>query len=697
MSSGIQSTNYLEYRSPDDLHGEFIASTRPKSDDEEFIRLVKEVFGHQRAVFGEVARGDGIGARAKRFYGGYVPPRLAKGTDPEHGTTLEPDEAFRLFFLSPEAVNRNIVFFLIGDVGVGKSSFVNWLITERAEQSTRRSQCWFVRIDLEKIHGQRALTYDVFLRALARKVDRILGDHEMLVGRDRQIILQWRCLQRGIASGRPLLIENALCTLTRAIQRGTGRRLTLIVDNVDYLCHLHDQHIFDEHMETHEDTVITFLLHLIGNFVNHQNEAGQLGANVLFVMRKDTLRLLRLSLSPESHARGGGLFDEDQVFTLRRVDWRVALERRLALLQDEVELTGQPGKKRKFEDLVETINTSLEGEASPEDSSLPVAPSTPKALSGLVVGLAVRGLRELMDFLGDYVWISPADSVGDTLQRFIHKVPIGLLAYVLGGKRLYSESQSRFPNVWVTSLRDVTGRPEQCSYMLKRAIMTFLRVNGNTQVSTIYSVFGERNGYPRPLIQRALLDLGDAQVSRALVIDRERVVGSSRFSARSVRLSDRGILACEVVFRRFFYLQLVVDDPALPVPLCLLGPLGLKPESELSTDYRYIAVTDAVEYGRAARSTIHRKARQVALLLLLLEEIESCEKTLFAGAFARLTAANASPVPIANVRSGVRTELRALARTQPIDVDAVFAAAEAHRSTIRAEITESFHWMYSIA
>ncbi len=204
---------FLEYRHASDLHRQPISATMPPKDDTEFLRLVKEIFEHQRAAYGRASSSAARARRAKDFYSFYEPPSLARSTDPVHGVTISPEEAFKTFFSSPEAPNRNNVFYLTGDVGVGKSSFVNWMISHHAEVAVARGDCWFIRLDLERIKGIEPLSYDMFVEALAEKVSRVLHQFPETLHGSLKAVEALEQFTRALHSGDLRRVEGALFLL----------------------------------------------------------------------------------------------------------------------------------------------------------------------------------------------------------------------------------------------------------------------------------------------------------------------------------------------------------------------------------------------------------------------------------------------------------------------------------------------------
>ncbi len=96
--------------------------------------------------------------------------------------------------------------------------------------------------------------------------------------------------------------------------------------------------------------------------------------------------------------------------------------------------------------------------------------------------LASCGLQDLMDFLTQYSWMQeratrPGSKAG--LRRFLKHNAVGLIAFMLDGKRSFSESECGFPNVYLVNFQEgdvKRGYPKthRHTYFLKYLILRYI-------------------------------------------------------------------------------------------------------------------------------------------------------------------------------------------------------------------------------
>ena len=125
-----QEKNYLFTRSETPSHRSEIPDRR-RRDERQYYDLVSSVFEQQRAAYHPPSTSDDKRTQlARKFYAElYKEPELLFGGP--RGATADTTEFIDEVVLAPGEVGRNNMAFLLGNIGVGKTAYLNWLISTR--------------------------------------------------------------------------------------------------------------------------------------------------------------------------------------------------------------------------------------------------------------------------------------------------------------------------------------------------------------------------------------------------------------------------------------------------------------------------------------------------------------------------------------------------------------------------------------
>lgn len=641
-------------------------------DKRNFSRLVQRIFDRMKAVFHSDAGDDPEeSVYSTAFYGDcYQEPEVKIGGPDGETVSIESSEAPQDSLMGrltarPGPIGRNKLFFLLGEVGVGKTALVNWLITQKFKEFVEPEKIWFVRIDLENISPSFArpkheLICDI-IRALQSVIDRNRAVRESLGECHDELTELWKSLEApdlastamesGAEAGEYLL-EYRCKALQAAIQKVetvTKRRLILIFDNLDYLFHLFDYRLYQDQTEGTEIDIYQATLDFI-SFFNRKDQLGFVGANVIIVLRYNNYQALKASI-PATSANPVSL--EGEEYYVKCPTLRVAVEARCKLLQKIAENQEYEGKRERYLQIPQLIRTDLERNRG--------------SLASHLLGITNGSLRDVMVFFKQYGWVD--GDYGVELPRLIENQPLGLMAFMLGGKLAFSEEYSRFPNIYL-----VDGEPSReesaavrHSYWLKYLLMEFIFKKGKIPPSYAREVFfAGGQGYDEWSINDCLGNLTDQSSSYCVRAQRSPNPGKVKSAEAiiDISLNRRGKHCLRNLFDRFFYLQLIIEDYNLPLPSALdeifarhrSGDGKSKPNTP---NYGYI-VKDSPEYEETMAKMIKMKARQVIIFLKVVEVSLKFERQMFPSVFEILQRDGVRIPDVQRIRINVVRELEKL-------------------------------------
>lgn len=671
---------YFDHRQRQPLGDSPIATNRTGTVHPQFESVTSAVFRHQPACFADALPPSRVTARppseyelSHHFYTKcYRPPIIKKN----NGVEVTVDDFLNEALYSHSGSHRNQLWFLRGKVGSGKTAFINYLITEFGETWLKDRRLWFVRLDVElstKIATPKMVGLDEFLKGLCKKTLEVLRRHERLIGLNDQCQAAMRALaeQLPVSPGYEAQKE-AFKNLISIVRHTTGRDFLLIIDNIDYICHVLDRRIYDADDNTKEYDVVGEVIRLVNLFFHDTSEMENLGAHILFSLRDDSYRLLEQTELAASHRKQ---FEPGRVFDVRPPDWEVALDRRGQLLRFAAQ------------HLPNDARSALNGVVPAIKANMKERDGRERPLSEHINRLSNSGLRAVMEFFHKYSWLNtPGGAVGArAFFRLIHTFPVGVIVYLLHGKRAFNQLQASFPNIYLVDLRYSPGdrRHHAHTYWLKRLIADYVfqkkHQNKAVDVQKLISVFCPPElGYEEHLVRECLGSLSEAAVSNMMAAERRADRDSQRLQIESIGLNERGEHCLNYIFDRFLYLQLVVEDYMLPLPRSVFEEFNYP-----QADYSYL-VLEGEPFRRAFVEMMDVKARQVMVFLELLDVALACERRVYHAVFERLTLESFQFPKLQGIRAEVRGEIEAVNSVHSLGMN--LGKIENHCREVRARL-----------
>lgn len=680
---------FLYRRPPQDGHSTVIPSQKENADDA-YDELLADVFALQPIPFPGLGpppnkrRTAALNATvpsshdiAGHFYAqNYVPTVLARGHD---GKSTISESAFIdhvILHACGETTNR--LFFLLGPVGSGKTTFINHLIAKHGPDWFSNNALWYLKVDLWAAARGDTIDYVTLVDMIIDKLLEVMKlPSDPLELRDK--VGDFENTLRGGYSAKDK--EARIQEFVLRYRSNTGRQLFLVLDNLDYIYHRHDLQSFFPNGKDLFQQVAGAVAYFVSSFIPDSSPLSHLGANILFVVRWETHAVLRVS---REHMRPAVQLDQ-HTYELRRPAWNAVLQERGNLLKWAIDQIQLPGRKK-----------DMDTRAAPviED----IFDAGAHRLLDNLEHITNYGLRDLMEFFQRYSWLEGRalrnGNSQEGLRRLVEHYPVGLIAFMLNDNCLYSQNNSPVPNVFLTDNRapEIVHLELRHSYWLKYLLLQYIRSKREDELpeaDEIEELFtAGKSGYPIELIRACLGSLSMAGASNFIEVLRAPVRDDRVVAITDIRLSERGRFFLDTLVGRFFYLQLIVDDWMLPLPRCVRDVFDYK---TLPCNYSYlVAPSDA--YTAYAHEMIKVKAEQVRLLLIVLDEALECERIVFDKVFETLARCG---VEIPNTKAMIESldkELGVMTQfiTGILDVQALQGRTDCLRETIRRQLEDAY-------
>ena len=581
----------------------------------------------------------------------------------------------------------NSLKYLLGDVGVGKTAFVNYVLSVALRDDVSNGNLWFIRLDIHDSSQGDLPGPNELCVALAHKVKKVIEKNIYIVKDNDAIWEQWgaflplanaaTALSEAEEVGR---LRMALSALIKANLQG-GRRLFLVFDNLDFLCHLNDRGMFSDDEDAQLNPFLLVVHKFVGNFA-HDGILGALGANILIVTRFDSYDIIRTGDQTDRFPKR----EDVGYYELEEPSLSVVYSTRKKLLDFALSTEEKAGKRKEFKRVTQLIQKHME--SGPEESP---------RLSQQLIEITNHGFREVMEFFAQYAWIGDKDIEA----RLIHQYPVGLLTYMLHEWRRFSQMHSHFPNIYLVNIE----QGEDCTnldpysdehmhphtYWLKWLIAKLIEVGMPYSGADYVRIFRgeEGDGYGEREIRKCLGSLAEANLTNMARAHFERNPNhKNKLIITGMSLTKRGKHCLEEIFQRFFYLQLLVDDDLLPIPRCIYDHFVY----EDGRDYQYVTAGDHGTYWSEAKKMIKLKAKQVLLFMIVLEESLAIEMDIHASIFRRLAKDGVVPPDLEKAKEGLLEELRAISDIHEgfMNVEAIDEFAESMRKDINIQLYEMY-------
>ena len=655
-----------------------------KRDERNFSHYIERIFDRKRAVYGQTKNYEDEDSRFSRlfYHEFYKEPDLHFGS--LRGVVAHPQEFIEEIILRKGEVHRNFISYLLGEIGVGKTAFINWLITNKLETFVKEQLIWFVRVDVEQLTRARAFSPQELVYGIINNIVNIIARNNEIIINSKveydNLLEIYNKDASNYEKSNFIKICNSLCKFANKIQQSSGRRFILILDNIDFICHLNDQGLYYDIMNSNEQHIHLSICNSLKLF-ERQQPLSDLGTNIIVVTRQDSYNIISKFMTTNTSYEDSSSHN-NIVYVLTSPGWKVALTARCNLLNKCVqqELDLPRAKRNKYLRIPKYIVADL-------NSGKP-------NLAEHLAGITDDGLRKMMEFFAQYGWIKGVKEK----PKFIHSYPVGLIAFMLNKRPRFSELNSQFPNIYLNNKLTTPRHPftkdheHRHTYWLKRLILHLIDAEEFEDIVDVIDLFnnGER-GYEECLIKDCLGNLTDAFRSYCLIAIRDTysTIPHGIF-LKNIKITRRGRHCLKFIFDRFFYLQLIVEEPYLPLPRIFQEEFNYKIFDHRKLNYGYI--TDERRYKTESREMIKIKSRQVLLFLEVLDLSYELEREFYHNVFEKLEKRNVKLPDTKKVKASVINEIAHISSSLVLDVDLpnIKELINSKREKLRHQLREAY-------
>ncbi|BCS94924.1 hypothetical protein DSLASN_05560 [Desulfoluna limicola] len=682
---------FYKIRKATDEHNSYIRNEKKlQKDDEEFCDLVDTIFGHQVAVYGKYSCPDKITLPVSRelaaylFYTRYYIEINVKSDIA--GAQLDVNDFINKVILTKANNNRNNIYFLLGEVGCGKTAFLNYLITKYCRKWFNTSEKIVIRIDVDISGNGQMITSEEMIREIIRKTVRVIRTNPKLKPNGSAYDMFEKLAQNSNCE-----IEKAKLNFSKfakEYKRNNKLEFVLFIDNIDYIYHVNDRILFDSDNDTKETCSVKSVCSLVNEFF--YGTLGKMEANILLVMRPDSYNILQETkkIFPSVPSLSS---NNKNVLTIEAPNWDDVIIERGKFLECIINRIDREGKSTLFKNVVNPILRDLEHE-----------PTGERPLIEHLRNLTNFGLRDMMRFFAQYSWLERHDE-GDMskgLDRFINQYPVGLFAYMLNGRKRFNQFNSEFPNIYLVNViesdKNSNGNGNlfrhYTTYWLKRLLMHFIyqRELNEERVAlhNIIDIFTDSKpgAYEEVLVRKCLGSLAQANYSNMIKVTREKSSVSNTLRVQDIILTPRGKHCLTQIVDRFYYMQLIVDDYMLPIPRVVDTKFRYSDE-----DYGYIILPPNL-YSKSAKEMINKKAEQVLYFAECLDITFQQEKATYEKVFKMLERNNVSLPNTANIKRKLAEEIKRITSHGRgfVDVDGIVRKIENDRGKLEEFFNDAY-------
>ena len=641
--------------------------SKKTQENERLLKYIKLVFNHQKAVYDieeknwkEELQEKKI---AKQFYEKYYNETylLQDGNQSKVSISKFVED----IFFDRSKGNKNNLNFLLGKVGVGKTSLINNIITNHKKFKLTENRIWLVRLDFTTALLDTYFEESFLLNKLVDKTKDVIKKrfyHDLddnlrtkFTKLETKTINYLKSLDSKEKNDFYKDLSMKFADFVVSFFEVTQNKLVIIIDNIDAAYHQSEIGYFQET----DDSFIEGVFALIATFLHGHDTLGGLYANIIFVMRNDTYNFIK------GIAKTSG--QPVNVFPYRIVepDWDEIINKRFDFLTFVIE-TYEKKNVKPFKELAKEMYHFIVKDIKKE-----------KTLINQIRNITNFGLRDLMDYFAKYIWISYNGST--KIDRLMKQQHVGLIAYFLGGKRLYSGREGKVPNLFSGYLfSDKNTNNENVAYWLKYLMISYVNVcNGRKEVVTdltLKSIFCGEKGYSQEIVNNCLDQLCDSNTSNIFHVKKYY---KARSFTKEIVITKRGQYILDNYAFIFSYLQLIIDDPDLYLPR-LFYKSDFKDTFVTNKDYAYLfsadrdytyLLEDQVNYTTEAKKMIETKGKAVYFFLVVLKEALEAEKKMFPKVFELLEIMEVSIPNMNNIINRLYDELEIIDKSLRFTTD----------------------------
>ena len=641
----IKTYNYFGRRAKHQKHDNLLT---PNEKDRERIqnaeKFIEIVFKNQIAAYHDLDYYTNLfewNTRpiiAKKFYQKYYSVPQIKQDGKEADIDIE--SFIKEVFEESDNANKNKFSVLLGNVGVGKTAFINYLISTQFEKY--KGKFIFVRIDLETIYDTNNDKIDI--EKIIR--DGIIEKFIHIIDKHFNYKAEFDTTPLNREKQAFYTKKKNFSNFIKDLYHKKNIRLVLIFDNLDIIYHREKRGFF-----INKDTeILKSFKSLVKEFAPNNNQnLSSLYANVLFVMRKDTFHYIK----SESMVSSSPLFTDVIRYELGEYKWDEIVEKRFEMLYDLVN-----------ERQINTIQKDIIVESF--EKTKKYLKNSQIELIKKIQKLTNYGLREMMEYLNKHSHISFLKE-----SSFIEKTPVGLIAFMLKGHELYTDEQSAITNIFLNDKENY----KHITYWLKYLILKYLqsRKDRVVTIENIYDIFCDKETqkevYDKNQIDTVIDSLCDSNFSNMINVEK-RYDDAFKTNTIYLQITEKGEYIMDQLIFRFFYLQLIIDDWLLPLPEIMIdkkSKISSYFNYENTTGYSYILYQDE-QYINNANTVIREKGKSVLLFMQLLKVSLIYERKKYSDVFNNLIDLGIELPDIEEKIVEIKNELKAIYLSKNLEI-----------------------------
>ncbi len=412
----------------------------------------------------------------------YAPVTISRGF---HGKDIELERFFEVITRNTDSETSNNVNFLIGNVGVGKSSFISNILIKYGRNWVEDLNIIPVRVDLDINSGHMIPTKQQILFILYDSIIKAYQELDIMEKEYLDIIYDETSVNKEETTYK---CECKLKALVSKLREVSPKRVLLIIDNLDYIYHAHDRGLFamqtgergltedQEKLVKERDRAHQIINYIIRVFIDKQ-ALGGVGINVLTVMRRDSLvhynNITRINVPTE--------FDmKMHTYEIKPPSMEEVINSHVRLLYATIDRLPESTRNDVFKKAAEALFFSKETNKRVNKEK--------NKLNRELQMLSKQGFRQIISHLSYFIWtpigIEEQGDIYNLKKRFQDQYTPSLLAFILNGHRLFSQFQSQFTNIYL--VRSDCGEvdyeiawgnllvPHKHTYWLKRLLLAYI-------------------------------------------------------------------------------------------------------------------------------------------------------------------------------------------------------------------------------
>ncbi len=519
-------------------------------------------------------------------------------------------------------LGSNRVSYLLGDVGIGKSTFISRIIMDINENPISDNEGYsmmLLRYDFEKRHRDGEKLKDIDNSFWA-------GIYELITLKTHS---DYPLCDLGSVEINPILpngeYHNNLIFHIKLLIHHLAKnkiRLFIIFDNIDrYHFHYTKYSYFENGDENQLESVKSNISRLVNMF--DKTDLAKSGLCILFVCRKYLYDYM-LSYVDDVFPN----ISYSTVYNIGDISVDKVITSRYDLFAKSISISNGSIKNITSKEFKEYLSR-LKNLAVVEETGKNLKLGKQHVLES-INKLGHNGFRSLVKFFST-LSLSYKDS--DAIHRLLVQQPhLLLLLYICNNHKKYTQEQKHFPNIFLCDCLVIPNKefpnahkPHKHSYWIKYLILKYLCVReecGDYCTGTdIIDYFSMGGKYEEHLVRLAL---GSLCTSSEFSCVRIEYRGESALKDCRLTLTDRGKYlvssdtelfpgeSIEFCFN-FHYLQMIIDDKLLALPLPWFNKICLT-----GTDYSYLYMTNN-DYGVVSARIIKTKIEAVIYFIRILQ------------------------------------------------------------------------------